>query len=431
MVHNSAAGALSTSLIVNADVDPAAAIVDTKLATISTANKVANSATTATSTNTASAIVARDGSGNFSAGTISASVTAPAGTAAAPSINFTGSTTTGFSCATVNQLSFDTAGVERMNISPTGTVTINGLSTAGVVHNSAAGALSTSLIVNADVDPAAAIVDTKLATISTAGKVSNSATTATSANTANAIVARDASGNFSAGTVSVSTLNTSQQIIFSGGSTSLLGIQMAGQNSGFYTAGGTTFGWKVNGNVKLFTDGGTMFVYGAPLYLTGTGADIRAVLVAGPASLELSQTKATVNVPFKMQSLEILPGNGEGGYMNVNITNGGTITTTSSTRILVINNNTGGVANCTVVFPGSPSDGQLFTILCTSTQYYIGVSNNGNGKNIYTSAVSGIVGVVQFTPAATVVDYGQPYSLNSVTYYFNGVNNTWYPIYRG
>ena len=48
---------------------------------------------------------------------------------------------------------------------------------------------------------ATAITDTYLATIATAGKVSNSATTATSANTASAIVARDASGNFSAGTI--------------------------------------------------------------------------------------------------------------------------------------------------------------------------------------------------------------------------------------
>jgi hypothetical protein len=59
----------------------------------------------------------------------------------------------------------------------------------------------TSTITNADIDAAAAIVDTKLATIATAGKVSNSATTAASANTPSAIVARDASGNFSAGTI--------------------------------------------------------------------------------------------------------------------------------------------------------------------------------------------------------------------------------------
>jgi hypothetical protein len=61
--------------IVNANIDAAAAISDTKLATISTALKVSNSATTATSANTASAIVARDASNNFSAGTITANLT--------------------------------------------------------------------------------------------------------------------------------------------------------------------------------------------------------------------------------------------------------------------------------------------------------------------------------------------------------------------
>lgn len=48
---------------------------------------------------------------------------------------------------------------------------------------------------------AGSIADSKLGTISSAGKIANSATTATSANTASAIVSRDASGNFSAGTV--------------------------------------------------------------------------------------------------------------------------------------------------------------------------------------------------------------------------------------
>ena len=55
-------------------------------------------------------------------------------------------------------------------------------------------------ILNADINAFAAIVDTKLATISTAGKVSNSATTATSSTVANAIVARDANQSFSAKT---------------------------------------------------------------------------------------------------------------------------------------------------------------------------------------------------------------------------------------
>lgn len=66
--------------IVNGDINASAAIADTKLATISTALKVSNSATTATSSNTASAIVARDASGNFTAGTITATLTGNAST---------------------------------------------------------------------------------------------------------------------------------------------------------------------------------------------------------------------------------------------------------------------------------------------------------------------------------------------------------------
>lgn len=65
-----------------------------------------------------------------------------------------------------------------------------------------------SNITNSEISASAAIVDTKLATIATAGKVSNSATTATDANTSSAIVARDASGNFSAGTVTAALTGT-------------------------------------------------------------------------------------------------------------------------------------------------------------------------------------------------------------------------------
>jgi hypothetical protein len=62
-----------TGAVLNADL--AGSIADSKLSTISTAGKVSNSATTATNANTASAIVARDGSGNFTAGTITANLT--------------------------------------------------------------------------------------------------------------------------------------------------------------------------------------------------------------------------------------------------------------------------------------------------------------------------------------------------------------------
>jgi trimeric autotransporter adhesin len=86
------ATAIAAGVIVNADINASAAIVDTKLATISTALKVSNSATTATNANTASAIVSRDASGNFSAGTITAALTGNASTVTT-NANLTGDVT--------------------------------------------------------------------------------------------------------------------------------------------------------------------------------------------------------------------------------------------------------------------------------------------------------------------------------------------------
>jgi hypothetical protein len=69
---------------------------------------------------------------------------------------------------------------------------------------------------NADINASAGIVDTKLATIATAGKVSNSATTATSNNTASAIIARDASGNFDATSINGGPLAGTRNRIING-----------------------------------------------------------------------------------------------------------------------------------------------------------------------------------------------------------------------
>lgn len=91
---------------------------------------------------------------------------------------------------------------------PTATV-VSGdviISSAGVT------AISSGVIVDADINASAAIADSKLATISGAGKVSNSATTATSNNTANAIVARDASGNFTAGTITATLIGNASTV---------------------------------------------------------------------------------------------------------------------------------------------------------------------------------------------------------------------------
>ena len=67
--------------ISNTNIDAGASIDDTKLATISTAGKVENTATTATATNAINTIVARDANGGFAAGTITAALTGNATTA--------------------------------------------------------------------------------------------------------------------------------------------------------------------------------------------------------------------------------------------------------------------------------------------------------------------------------------------------------------
>jgi hypothetical protein len=167
-------------------------------------------------------IVARDGSGNFLSNmiTLSTGLIVSAGSFASPSIQV-GPVSTGLSSASGN-LQLSTAFGLGLSISSiTGFVTLPALTTIGIVHNDATGLLSTSLIVNADIDSAAAIVDTKLATISSSGKVLNSATTATSALGINTIVSRDASNNFSAGTITANlTGNATSANSFSG---SLLG----------------------------------------------------------------------------------------------------------------------------------------------------------------------------------------------------------------
>jgi hypothetical protein len=91
-------------------------------------------------------------------------------------------------------------------VQPVGTGTVVSTTDTGTVTSTM---ILDGTILNADINASAAIVDTKLDTIATAGKVSNSATTATSANTNSAIVARDASGNFTAGTVTANLIDAS------------------------------------------------------------------------------------------------------------------------------------------------------------------------------------------------------------------------------
>ena len=262
----------------------------------------------ATEVNTASKVVARDASGNFAAGTITAALSGNATTAttatnvaggaanqivyntAAGTTSFVVAPTTSgtylswdgaafayaaistpnsvtfnnggtgdvsgttFNGSAARTISYNTVGAPSITgtnatgtwgISVSGnaaTVTTNANLTGDVTSSGNATSIAAGVIVNADINASAAIVDTKLATIATAGKVSNSATTATNANTASAIVARDGSGNFSAGTITASLTGNASGSAATFTSTS--------QNSQFNSIGVGTGGSGTAGEIR-------------------------------------------------------------------------------------------------------------------------------------------------------------------------------------
>ena len=105
---------------------------------------------------------------------------------------------------------------------------------------------------------AGSIADTKLNTITTAGKVANSSTSATNLNTANAIVSRDASGNFDAGTITGA---------LSGNSTTATTLQTARTINGVSFDGSADI--TVTDNTKLPLSGGG--IVNGDIQITGTG----------------------------------------------------------------------------------------------------------------------------------------------------------------
>jgi hypothetical protein len=262
---------------------------------------------------TASKVVARDASGNFSANTITAALSGNATTAT----------------------TLQTARTIAISGDVTGTATsFNGSSNITI-----SSAITADSIVNADINSAAAIADTKLATISTAGKVLNSATTATSANTASAIVARDASGNFTAGTITAAlsgnattatTLQTARTITLSGD---------VGGSASFNGSADVTITTTVQPNsVALGTDTTGNYVANVT---GGTGVTITGTAGEGwTPTVAIGQAVGTTSdVEFRNLVLS--------GNLTIN----GTTTTVSATELAIEDNLIYLNANSTITNP--------------------------------------------------------------------------------
>lgn len=176
VVHTSSAGVFSSSKIVESDI---------------TAGTITN-----TSISASAAIAGTKISPNFGAQNVSTSGSLSAGSTTATALTVSGLSTgiahVGSGGAFTSSLIVDadvssSAAIDgtkvvpafgAQNVSTSGTVTFSGLSTAGLVHNSSAGLLSTSLLVDADVAANAAIAGTKISpdfgsqSVTTSGAIS-------------------------------------------------------------------------------------------------------------------------------------------------------------------------------------------------------------------------------------------------------------------
>jgi len=224
---------------------------------------IPNNATTATSANTASAIVARNASGNFSAGTITAALSGNASTATSAT------TATNLAGGSVGTIPYQSAAA---------TTAMLAVGTSGqyLKSNGAAAPSWDNLpaVNNGTLTMVTSGTGLSGSATFTANQSGNSTFTvssnATNANTASTIVARDASGNFSAGTISAALQSSTASGIQSSyqaaintttpGFSALYGIHFNGQTTNDYASGIT---W--NG-------GSTTTQAQAGIYVQGSGA---------------------------------------------------------------------------------------------------------------------------------------------------------------
>jgi hypothetical protein len=243
----------------------------------------------ATALNTVSAIVARDGSGNFAAGTVTAALSGNATTATALA---TGRTIGMTGDVVWTSASFDGSG----NVTGTATIQANSvaLGTDTTGNYVAAGAVSGTGLSGSS---------------SSEGGTFTVTSNATNANTASAIVARDGSGNFAAGTITAA---------LTGNASTATTLQTA------RTIGGVSFNGAANINLPGVNTTGNQNTSGSSASCTGNAATATVL-----------QTARTIGgVSFNGSANINLPGVNTGGNQDTSgtsaISTAATVTTSSA-----------------------------------------------------------------------------------------------------
>ena len=239
---------------------------------------------------------------------------------------------------------------------------------------------------------AGSIADSKLSTISSAGKVSNSATTATSANTASAIVTRDASGNFSAGTISAT---------FSGNGASLSSLT-AGNLSG--TIPSTVLG---NSTTFLGTTSLTLNRASANQALTGISSIALPGSTSGTTTIQPSASAGTTTITLPATTGTVVTTGDTSTVSNTmlagsiadsklatistagKVANSATTATNANTASAIVARDASGNFNAGTITAALTGNASTATTLATARNIQ-GVSFNGSANITVVTAGSGI-----------------------------------------
>jgi hypothetical protein len=209
----------------------------------------------ATNANTASKVVARDASGNFSAGTITATLSGSA-TSATTATNLAG--------GAANQIPYQTgAGATSFAVAPTASNQV--LNWNGSAFTWSAGTIS-GVALGSNLNTLTFGTFLTGTSYNGSGAVTL-ATNATNANTASTLVARDASGNFSAGTITAALSgNATTSSSTTGNAATATALQTA------RTIGGVSFNGTANINLPGVNTAGNQNTSGSSASCTGNAA---------------------------------------------------------------------------------------------------------------------------------------------------------------
>jgi hypothetical protein len=231
---------------------------------------IANARTTASSSNGASTIVQRDSGGNFSANTVTAAVIGDL---------------SGGSNINASNIASGTIANARTTASSS-----NGAST--IVLRGASGEFAAGAITGTSFSGNGSALTAINATAITTGTIDNARTTASSANGASTIVARDANGSFS-GNVITGTTGTFTNI--SGNGTSLTAINASNISSGTIANARTTAATANGASTIVLRGTSGEFAAGAitGASFTGDGAAISAINASNVSTGTIANARTT------------------------------------------------------------------------------------------------------------------------------------------